>query len=220
MTVARFRRRYSPTVRRLGHCVRVSEPAPALVLRFWWLSSEPTAQLVQANTVITFNTARRRSHSSTRTPCISTLATQTHAQSDNVETLLVIEHTGVAYYRHSQIAALDVSDDYFGFLSVGPGSDVLSLTEPVDLADGSTVDGSDILTAADGLAVHQDTTLPHNDGLMPYSVQLQAGHTAADLRGFVVVQISNPTNSLDIGHLCRQSVGHWRGSGKRLQLLD
>ena len=58
------------------------------------------------------------------------------------------------------------------------------------------MDGSDILTtAADGLKVYQDTTgLPHNDGLMPYSVQLQAGHTAADLRGFVVVQITAQGN--------------------------
>ena len=114
------------------------------------------------------------------------------AQSSNVETLVVIEHTGVAYYTHSRVAALDVSDDFFGFLSVGPGSDVLSFTKSVDFAAGSTMAGSDILTAADTLAVFSATGLPVNDGAMPYSVQPQPGHTAANMRGFVVVQIDDP----------------------------
>ena len=112
--------------------VSVSPAGSGVGLEILVVIKRADGSTVQANTV-TFNTAEAVSQFHPNALYLHT-SNADNAQSDNVETLLVVEHTGVAYYTHSRLGALDVSDDYFGFLSVGPGSDVLSLTEPVDFA--------------------------------------------------------------------------------------
>ena len=66
-----------------------------------------------------------------------------------VDALIVAEHSGQHYLRHSDLAAFNFTDPRFGLVTTSPGQDYFRLDEKFDLAEGSTVNEKRILTTDD-----------------------------------------------------------------------
>ena len=66
-----------------------------------------------------------------------------------VDALIVAEHSGQHYLSHSELAAFNFNDPRFGLVTTSPGHDYFILNEPIDLAEGSSVNTKRILTVDD-----------------------------------------------------------------------